>query len=252
MQGLKKKITNLDDLAVQRERLTKEWNARHPEFAADDVTLQSWRKGIEWDRKGIHLMATLFALATHLFSEPYVSIGLLAVTIFVLAVDVSRLAMKSWAILLYRHMPYVFRQDERHQISGASVLMTGIFMTSVFFTAKPATAGILCLVWGDSAAALVGQFYKHWRLMRKLKKADPNQPPAVKARSRKTLAGSLGCLFVSMVMILIVCGWQPEAILFGGITATVMERWTPGSWDNLTIPLGTAFVVHSILSGWIF
>ncbi len=250
MKPMKKKIARLDELAARSERLTQQWKARHPEFATDAETLRSWREGIEWDRKAIHLLATVFALVTNFVADPYASAALLAVTLFVLAVDASRLGMRRWALVVYRLMPYVFRADEQHRLSGASVMMIGIFLTSACFPAPAATAGILCLVWGDSAAALVGQFYAHWRRMRQGRRDDTIRKPAVRKRSRKTVAGTLGCLIVSMGMITIAVGWRPDAIIYGALAASLMERWTHGRWDNLTIPLVSAGIIHVALNGW--
>jgi len=49
-------------------------------------------------------------------------------------------------------------------------------------------------------------------------------------------------------MILLVVGPQPLVIVLGGTTAALMERWTHGRWDNLTMPLATAGIVHYALT----
>jgi dolichol kinase len=231
-----------------------------PHFTADPETVRYWRKGVEWDRKGIHLTSTILALWTFYMHEPFATGGLILATVFVLVVDRGRLASRRWGLWMYRKFPFVFRSDERHDYSGASIMMIGATLTSALFPFRPATAGILCLTWGDSAAALVGQFYSHWRRMRKLKRVDGRIPPAVSRRRHKTVAGTLGCLIVSMLMILLVMFSEPitfEAggtwplwtiVVLGGVAAALMERWTPGRWDNLTMPLATAGVIHYVLT----
>ena len=217
---------------------------RHP----DPETLRSWRQGVEWDRKGIHLMSTLLALWTFYVHEPQATLGLAFVTLFVLAVDRARLNLRRWGIWMYRTFPLVFRVDERHEFSGASIMMIGATLTSAFFPPGQATAGILVLAWGDSAAALVGQTYSQWRLLRRLRRGRPPQVAAVRKRGNKTLAGTLGCLVVSMIMIGLVIGPRPVIVGLGGLTAALMERWTPGRWDNLTMPLATAGVLQYLLT----
>ncbi len=203
---------------------------------------------MEWDRKGIHLSSTLLAFWAYSLGEPVATAGLALATVFVIAVDLARLGSRRWALWVYRKFPFVFRRDERHTLSGASVMMIGVTLTSALFSPKLATAGILCLAWGDSAAALVGQAWTHWMYVRKLRRAGPSRGPVVKRRGRKTLAGTLGCLVVSMAMVLLVMGPSPQVALLGGLAAALMERWTPGRWDNLTMPLATAGVIKLVLA----
>ncbi|MFH1843941.1 MAG: hypothetical protein ABIF77_12115 [bacterium] len=224
-------------------------SAQLAQFAPDPETIRSWREGVEWDRKGIHLSSTILALWTYYLQEPLATGGLLVATLFVLTVDLSRLRSRRWGVWMYRRFPFVFRVDERHVLSGASVMMIGSTLTSALFPAGPATAGILCLAWGDSAAALIGQGYSRWRLRKQLQKTGGKRRDlAVRRRRNKTLAGTLGCLIVSMVMILIVMGPLPVVLVLGSLTAALMERWTPGRWDNLTMPLASAGVIHYSLT----
>ena len=217
--------------------------------APDQAALGSFRRGVELDRKGIHLLASVSALITFYTPEPYASALLVVVALSVVAVDYSRLRLRRWALAVYRRFPLVFRADERRTLSGASVLMLGIAAASLLFPARSATAGILCVVWGDAAAAVVGQTYKN---RRRLTRGKVGTLPEVRRRGGKTVAGTFGCLVVSMAMIAIVVGPRPQVVLVGGITAALLERWTPGRWDNLTIPVGTALAVHTVLNGWIW
>lgn len=231
-------------LVPDASRLRAQWEQRRAELKPDPETIRSWREGVEWDRKGIHLSTTVLAAWTYYINEPLASGGLVLVTLFVLAVDFFRMRSRRWAIRFFRAFPFVFRVDERYTYTGASILMIGITLTSALFPAKPATAGILCLTWGDSAAALVGQFYQHWRRRHRARQRKARPVPAVRKRRNKTWAGTLGCFVVSMLMILVVIGPQPLVVISGALVAAFMERWTAGRWDNLTMPLASAGVVH--------
>jgi dolichol kinase len=215
-----------------------------PSPARDSKPSQAWRRELEWDRKGIHVSSTLLAFWTFVMHEPLASIGLAIATLCVLAVDWARLGSRRWALWVYRKFRFVFRRDERHTLSGASVMMLGVTLTSAFFAAGPATAGILCLAWGDSAAALVGQAWSRWRYGRRLRASEASGAPVVWKRRRKTLAGTLGCFIVSMAMVALAIGPLPGLIVLGGAAAALMERWTPGRWDNLTMPLATAGILQ--------
>lgn len=211
---------------------------------------RSWRESVEWGRKAIHVCSTLLAVWVLLVDDPRATLGLALATVFVIAVDLSRLRAKRWALWIYRTFPLIFRRDERHTLSGASVMMAGATITSYLFPAGPAAAGILCLAWGDSAAAVVGQAVSHSRRQLGLDPALRTRAPAVTVRRGKTWAGSAACLVASMVVIGLVTGWHPSSLFAGGVAAAAMERWTPGRWDNLAIPLVTAGVVQICLR-WI-
>lgn len=208
---------------------------------------RSWRESVEWGRKAIHVCSTLLAVWVLWVDDPTATAGLAVATVFVIAVDLSRLRAKRWALWIYRTFPLIFRRDERQTLSGASVMMAGATVTSYLFPAGPAAAGILCLAWGDSAAAVVGQAVSHRRQQLGLEPAERTRAPAVVVRRGKTWAGSTACLVASILMIGLVTGWHPASLLGGGAAAAAMERWTPGRWDNLAIPLVTAGVVQICL-----
>lgn len=210
----------------------------------------SWRESVEWGRKGFHVCSSVLAVWTFLMDDPVATLGLAAAALLVIAVDVARLSMKSWALWAYRTFPLIFRREERHMLSGASVMMIGATATSFLFPAGPAAAGILCLAWGDSAAAVVGQAFSRTRRQLGLEEASGPMAPVVSRRGKKTVAGSLACFVVSALMIILTMGPRPELFLSGGLASAAMERWTPGRWDNLTIPPVTAGIVQIFLT-WV-
>jgi len=205
----------------------------------------SWRESVEWGRKAIHVCSSILALWILVMDDAgWRTGGLLAGALFVIAVDLFRLRMKRWALWFYRTFPLIFRRDERHTLSGASVMMIGATLTSYLFPREPAAAGILCLAWGDSAAAVVGQLVKYLLQRRGLEAPARSRAPVVARRGRKTWYGTAACLLVSAAMIWLVVTTDWRVVLPGAAMAAIMERWTPGRWDNLTIPLAVAAVVH--------
>ncbi len=211
------------------------------------ATSLSWRESVEWGRKGVHVSSTVLAVWAFYMSDPIATAGLAVAALLVMAIDMARLRLKRWALWAYRTFPLIFRREERYQLSGASVMMIGATATSLLFDAGPAAAGILCLAWGDSAAAVVGQAMSRTRQQLGLEAGQPTRVPVVAKRGRKTVAGSLACFFVSALMIVITMGPRPELVVPGAAAAAIMERWTPGRWDNLTIPPVTAGVIMIFL-----
>jgi dolichol kinase len=209
---------------------------------------RSWRESVEWGRKAIHVCSSILAIWVLAVDEPTASLGLVAATLFVIGVDLARLRAKRWALWMYRSFPLIFRRDERQTLSGASVMMAGAAIASYLFPAGPAAAGILCLAWGDSAAAVVGQAVSFQRQQLGLEAAARTSAPVVAKRGNKTWVGTFACFAASALMIALVLRGHPYAVVLGGVAAAAMERWTPGRWDNLAIPLVTAGVVQICLT----
>jgi len=205
---------------------------------------RTWRESVEWGRKAIHMSSSILAVWVLLVDDPVCTIGLASATVFIITVDFARLAAKRWALWCYRTFPLIFRRDERHTLSGGSVMMIGATIASFLFPAVPAAAGILCLAWGDSAAAIVGQSVSFRRQQLGLEQADGSRAPVVRKRGSKTWVGTTACFVVSMLVIALVSDASLLLTVAGGIAAASMERWTPGRWDNLTMPLATAAVIQ--------
>lgn len=205
---------------------------------------RTWRESVEWGRKAIHMSSSILAVWVLFVDDPLCTIGLAAATVFVISVDIARLAAKRWALWCYRNFPLIFRHDERHTLSGGSVMMIGATIASFLFPSVPAAAGILCLSWGDSAAAIVGQAVSFRRQQLGLEKGDGSRAPVVRKRGSKTWVGTTACFVMSMLVIALVSDASLLLTVAGGIASASMERWTPGRWDNLTMPLATAAVIQ--------
>ena len=74
---------------------------------------RSWRESVEWGRKAIHVCSTLLAVWVLLVDDPRATLGLALATVFVIAVDLSRLRAKRWALWIYRTFPLIFRRDDK-------------------------------------------------------------------------------------------------------------------------------------------
>jgi len=104
-----------------------------------------------------------------------------------------------------------------------------------------AALGILVMTWGDGLAALIGQsFGKH---------------PYILWDIKKSWEGSLTMLVVSFGVSLLILGsvqgfnWQSWLISgVVGAIATVLEAFSKYGIDNLTVPLGSAFVAFFLCS----
>lgn len=103
--------------------------------------------------------------------------------------------------------------------------------------------GIMVMAWGDGLAAIAG------------KKWGQSRIPGLK--HVKTWIGSLTMFTVSFLVTIFVLaiyftGSPGEIIFLSFITAlgaTILEVLAHSGWDNLTVPLGTAFLLFFLVGG---
>ncbi len=105
--------------------------------------------------------------------------------------------------------------------------------------------GILSMTWGDGLAALVGQSY--------------GQHPYAIWGIKKSWEGSGAMLLVSFLVIgtvlVSVQGWNGVTIAIAFLAAclaTTLEAFSKLGIDNLTVPLGSAFLAYGLSYWWLF
>lgn len=107
-----------------------------------------------------------------------------------------------------------------------------------------AALGLLIMAWGDGLAALIGQrFGRH-----------PYQLGGI----RKSWEGSLTMLVISVGITGLVLGplWDWQSMIVGiavmiALVATVLEMFAKIGVDNLTVPLGSAFLAWALTNLWL-
>ncbi len=120
----------------------------------------------------------------------------------------------------------VYRESERHRVSGAGWLVLGV-ATAAWFPAPAATAGILVGTLADPAAAVVGGRFG-------------------RANARgKSIAGSSAAFVVSGVVVFLVVGSLWVALL-GAAVATAVERWPVGLDDNVLVAPAVAALLVGV------
>jgi dolichol kinase len=172
-------------------------------------------------RKLIHLaMAWLPALGWLIAYQ--VELVLAAVLLLAsLVVEVVRRHWQGVNRLLWRILPSTFRSSEGQHVLGSTWFVVGALGALTLFGRDIGGTAVLFLVWGDSAAELVGQ---RW--------GRPGR--------RKTLAGSVGCLLACLLAALVgigLGGLKPLTTLAGAMVAAVVERWPPPPDDNVWLPI---------------
>ncbi|MEO1297069.1 MAG: diacylglycerol/polyprenol kinase family protein [Cyanobacteria bacterium J06636_16] len=107
-----------------------------------------------------------------------------------------------------------------------------------------AALGILTMTWGDGMAALMGQAYgRHTYEVWGIKKSWEGSSAMLLA------SFAAGCLTLAIAygFTLRVCAIALLAALF----ATLLEAFSKIGIDNLTVPLGSAFLAYSLVIWWL-
>lgn len=120
----------------------------------------------------------------------------------------------------------------------------GILVACFWTLQQPyfAVLGVLVMTWGDGLAALIGQnFGQHHYTLWDMKKSWEG-----------SLTMALASFAVSMVILGSVQGWDWQTWVVAGIVAAIatgLEAFSKFGIDNLTVPLGSAFLAF-FLCAW--
>lgn len=187
-----------------------------------------WRS--EVGRKAFHFLCLLYLGYFHWRGRTETLVVLAAWMCVIGAVEALRLTRPEVNAFLLKTFKGIHRPEEEKKVSAIIWTSSGCWVTFLAFGSAPRVvdAAILCLAFGDAAAALVGKTlgrtYFEFR------------------GKRKSLEGSLACLAACAASVL-ACGFSPAAALAAGAAATVLELAAPPPDDNFWIPLGAAVVL---------
>ncbi len=183
----------------------------------------------EFKRKAIHLIA--LSIPIGYFFLPKL-LSLLILTTFALgsiAIDIIRLKRLPLHGFLNRLIGPMLREHEDSDFTGSSYILTASVLSIILFHKSVAIASISFIILGDIAAALIGRRYGKIKF------------------KRKSLEGSLACLFMCLLVAVIVPGFPLWIGVVGAFTATVVEGMTFLVDDNFSVPLMSGLVMHILL-----
>jgi len=94
-------------------------------------------------------------------------------------------------------------------------------------------SGILIMGWGDGLAAVVGTHIgQHgYRVFSKYK---------------KSIEGTATMLIVSFIVLVIFSSLNWYMLILVAIAATLLENFTPLGFDNITVPILSAFLLEAL------
>lgn len=181
-------------------------------------------------RKGLHLLIALVpSLAT--LSVPLTLALLAAGTLFYAFAETSRRRGHP-VVVVSRLTRLASRAADRDRfVLGPVTLGLGAMVALMLYPEPAASLAIYALAFGDGFASLVGRLVPGPRI------------PFVKGKS---LAGSLACFTAVFVASLPLVRSPTQAAALA-LTATILEAFPSGDFDNLLVPVGTGLVAAALL-----
>jgi dolichol kinase len=176
-------------------------------------------------RKVWHLLGLIFPAAYYFgVCSREVTLWILAAAVVLVAiVEIGRFLIPAVNRVFVATFRLIIREEERKGLNASLIYLAGVFLTILAFPKPIACASLAYLGFGDTAAGLVGKYWKVGRI------SLPN---------KKSLQGTLACAAVCFGVGILLLPW-PLA-LAGALTATAAELFSPGKWDNGVIPLSAA------------
>ena len=184
-------------------------------------------------RKLFHFLSLLYLAAYHILGRGPALAALGAWIVLVAGIEALRLRRPAVNEFLMRFFGGIHRESEARRFSGIVWTSIGCWLTIAAFGGSPrvVAAGLLCLAFGDTAAALVGKSLGRVQI-------------GLFGR-KKTLEGSLACL-AACLAVGWACGFPWPAVLLGALTATAVELLPVPIDDNLWLPFLPAAVLYSL------
>ncbi|MGB7568553.1 MAG: hypothetical protein WBM07_11885 [Chitinivibrionales bacterium] len=169
----------------------------------------------------------------------------LAAAVFT-SVELLRFRVRPVQTLFYRVSGAALRPEEIKKMTGATYIVYSALLCSIVFVNQPSISFmVLCaFIWGDAAAALVGQAVGRTKI------------------GKKSLEGSLACFVLCIILFTggfpvvphLLEAWQGRVPLFlalaGSLFITVMELFPIRITkkisinDNLTVPVLTGIMLQ--------
>ncbi|MFQ5844502.1 MAG: hypothetical protein ACE5JG_05875 [Planctomycetota bacterium] len=177
---------------------------------------------LHWERKLFHFSGVVIPVL-------YLGAGLgrtwvwgilAAITGCLLALDLLRRFVPGVQERFERRLRLLLDPKDLRGLNGSTLYFGGCALTVALFGPETAGAGLLALVVGDPAAALVGSSVRSPRI------------------GRVSLAGSAACFAGAAAACALVVPW-PRA-LAAGCAAAALEAVAGSKLDNLVIPVGVA------------
>ncbi len=182
-----------------------------------------------------HLLGGLLLPLIYYFTDKKISLIIFAIFfIFFFLADLLRLCYPRFNQWTLKYLGGIIKEEERNRFSGNPYYISGAFLSVLLFEKGIAIASLCFVACGDLAASIVGKRYGRIRI------------------KGKSLEGGLGslfaCLLIGMILLVLRLKLSFGILFIGALAASIVELFSPGRKDNLTIPLFSGLIMQIIRS----
>lgn len=193
----------------------------------------------KWQRNFYHLgLGLLFPFCYYFGQKEGAIIFISILFIFILIFEVARFKHPGLNRWVLEHLHSLIKSKERFQPIGTTYFLLGALLTVILFPHHIAIASLTFLAIGDVAAAVVGERYGRIKILNKSLEG--------------TIAFFITALLAGIVLIQLprmqMEGLNLQLVIWGALTATLVELFSFKIDDNLTVPV-LASLVMKIISG---
>ncbi len=193
----------------------------------------------KWQRNVYHLgTGLLFPIGYYFGNKPGAVVTIAIFFLILVVLEIFRFKHSGFNKWAFKHLNPLFKPKEKSHLVGTTYFLLGTLIAVIFAPKYIAILSLTFLAISDVAAAFVGERYGR-----------------IKIFNNKTLEGS-AAFFLTALLIGIVFmqlplmrteGLNLQLILWGSLTATLVELFSYKVDDNLSIPV-IASLVMTILA----
>jgi glycerol-3-phosphate acyltransferase PlsY len=195
------------------------------------ISLHTMKK---WQRNVYHLGTGLLFPIGYYFGHKIGTVITIAIFFLILlALEIARFKHPGFNKWAFKHLNPLFKPKEKSHLVGTTYFLLGALITVIFSPKYIAIVSLTFLAVADVAAAFVGERYG------RIKFFD------------KTLEGSMAFFITSIVIGIVLmqlpkmqtAGLNFQLVIWGALTATIVELFSVKIDDNLTIPILTSLIM---------
>lgn len=180
-----------------------------------------------------HLLGGLLLPLIYYFTDKIISLIIFGTFfIFFFLADFLRLCYPRLNEWVFKYLRVIAREEEKNKFSGNPYYILGAFLSVLLFEKGIAIASLCFLACGDLMASIIGKRYGKIKI------------------KEKSLEGGLGfflaCLLISIVLLVLRLNLSFGILLIGALTASIVELFSPGRKDNLTVPLFSGLIMQLV------
>lgn len=176
-------------------------------------------------------LSILFVVFYVLFSKGFALLIIGIVSLAFIMLDIVRFLHEKTNVRLHEKTKSLFRKNEYNAFSSMTIFLTAFFITILVFPKEIAITASTFLIFGDSFGKIFGLAFGKHKIL------------------NKTVEGTLayfGCILICSYVLYTLLDISPYILIFGGLSAPLIELFSMGINDNITVPIFSGTIMYVV------